>query len=90
MNNKYVYTSVAFVLWLLLFDRNNIISQVELTREKNALAAEKQHYLSEIAKDRAAMEELQSSLGNLEKFGREKYLMKRENEDVFVVVKEKE
>jgi len=88
LKNKYVYTSIAFVVWMLFFDRNNLISQFELRSKLNQLKEDKQYYIEEIKKDRKDMLELLSNPKNLEKFAREKYLMKKDNEDIFLIVKQ--
>jgi cell division protein FtsB len=87
--NKYVYTTLAFLVWMVAFDSNNMLSQYRLTSELKMLEAEKEHYLAEIRKDSLAMSELMSSLENLEKYGRERYLMKKDNEEVYLIVRKK-
>lgn len=86
--NKYILTTLALVLWLLFFDKNDILSQVERTRELRALEEERDYYQAEIEKSKQDLKELQTNPKNLEKFAREKYLMKKPNEDVFVIVEE--
>jgi len=73
---------------MLFFDRNNLISQFELRSKLNQLKEDKQYYIEEIKKDRKDMLELLSNPKNLEKFAREKYLMKKDNEDIFLIVKQ--
>lgn len=87
--NKYVLIITAFLVWLTFFDRNNFISQVKLGRILNEKRTQKEFYLNEIRKDSISMHELMSDTTLLEKFGREKYLMKREDEDIYLIVKEK-
>ena len=86
LNNKYAITIIVFGIWMLFFDNNNFISQVRLNRTHHELEMEKQYYLSEIEKDRRATFELMTDTVTLEKFGREQYLMKRENEDIYLIV----
>jgi len=88
LKNKYIYTSLAFIVWMLFFDRNNVISQFELKSKLNQLNEDRLYYIEEIKKDRQDMNELLSSPKNLEKFAREKYLMKKDNEDIFLIVKQ--
>ncbi|MFC2102553.1 septum formation initiator family protein [Bacteroidota bacterium] len=84
--NKYFLTSVAFLVWLFFFDSNNIILRLKLKNQLNQLRIEKQFYLDEIRKDSILTEKLLSDTAELERFAREKYLMKKENEDVFLVI----
>ena len=88
LKNKYLLTTLALVVWLLFFDKNDILSQVERTGELRALEEERNYYQAEIEKSKQDMKELQTNPKNLEKFAREKYLMKKPNEEVFVIVKE--
>ncbi len=90
IKNKYIITTTAFFVWLLFFDRNDVVSQVELTQKLNELNKEKQYYVEEISKNRQDMMELKTNPKNLEKFAREKYLMKKDNEEIFVIVEEED
>lgn len=84
--NKYFLTSVAFLGWLFFFDSNNIILRLRLKNQLNELRQEKQFYLNEIHKDSILTQKLLNDTAELERFAREKYLMKKDNEDVFLVV----
>lgn len=86
--NKFVLTSIIFIVWITLIDRNNLISQFKLVRELSELKKKKEYYLREIEKDKKATFELNTNINTLEKFAREKYLFKRKNEDIFLIVKE--
>jgi hypothetical protein len=87
--NKYVLVITAFLVWLTFFDRNNFISQVRLGQILTEKRAQKNFYLDEIKRDSISMHELMSDTVSLEKFGREKYIMKKDDEDVFLIVREK-
>ena len=65
------------------------MSQYDYRQQLNKLEAEKDFYTTETEKTVKDLTELTTDRAKLEKFAREKYLMKKENEDVFVVVKEK-
>ena len=82
----YFLAGVGFLVWMLVFDANDLGKQADIYHKWQDLRNEKQYYLDNIEvvkKDRA---ELMSSPALLEKFAREKYLMKRPGEDVFVLV----
>jgi cell division protein DivIC len=86
----YFLTGMAFLVWMLVFDANDLGKQLDIYRKWQDLRNEKQYYLDNIEavkKDRA---ELMSSPALLEKFAREKYLMKRPGEDLFVLVPEED
>ena len=91
LKNKYVLTSIAFLVWISFFDRNDLITQYKLKNQLNKLNEEKAFFIEEIKKDSNELLELKTNPKTLEKFGREKYLMKKDNEEIFVVItKEKE
>ncbi len=86
LRNKYVLTLLIFLVWLLLFDQNNLTDRRKSSREYNQLLQEKEYYLNKIEEDKKRINELKTDNDNLEKFAREQYLMKKDNEDIFVIV----
>lgn len=89
MRNKYVITITAFLVWMLFLDRNDIISQVQLRLKLSDLRDKKSYYQQQIAEVKKEKQELLTNQDSLEKFAREKYMMKKDNEDLFVIVPEK-
>ena len=87
--NKYIITIIAFVIWMIFFDAKDIITQRERTGELRQLQESKAYYTNEIATEKKALEELKSNPAAIEKYAREQYLMKKENEDLFIVQKAK-
>ena len=85
---RYAITLGAFALWMLFFDQNNMIEQFKLRRQLNNLKAEKEYYIREMEKAQQEYDELFTNQESLEKFAREKYLMKKDDEDIFVIVPE--
>lgn len=88
VRNKYVLTALIFIVWLLLFDQNNLTERRKLSGEYNQLLQEREYYLKKIEEDKRRINELKTDNENLEKFAREQYLMKKDNEDIFVIVEE--
>ncbi|WP_017733812.1 FtsB family cell division protein [Nafulsella turpanensis] len=88
--NFYVLTLLGFLLWMFLLDSNDIISQVKLRNKLSNLQAEKEYYLEKIEEVRKDREELMSNKELLEKFAREKYLMRKKSEDVYIIIEEDE
>ncbi len=84
--NFYFLTGSFFFLWILFIDNNDLITQVQLQQKLNSLENEKEYYQEKIADVRAERQELLSNDELLEKFAREKYLMKKESEDLFIIV----
>ncbi|MCU0419859.1 MAG: septum formation initiator family protein [Cyclobacteriaceae bacterium] len=86
--NFYVVTGLCFLVWMTFLDSNDLISRVKMGAKLRALEREKEYYqekISEVEKDR---QELTTNRELLEKFAREKYLMKKETEDIFIIEKE--
>ncbi len=82
--NIYVLLFVIFAMWMLFIDSNSYLFHRELNDDLENLEDEKDYYKSEIIKDRKALKKLNSKNG-LEKFAREEYYMKRENEDIYII-----
>jgi cell division protein DivIC len=87
VTNKYVIASAVFIAYMIFADKNNVIEQYKLQQQYSKVKREHRYYEEQILDARKQQEELFGSEKNLEKFGREKYLMKKDNEDVFVIVK---
>jgi len=88
LKNKYVLTLIGALVWISFFDRNDIITTMRYHRKLENLKKEKAYYEAEILKYRDDLDNLMSSPENMEKYGREEYLMKRDNEDVYVIIDE--
>lgn len=83
--NFYFVTGLCFFVWITFFDSNDLISRFKMSAKLGSLENEKEYYqekITEVEKDRA---ELTTNKELLEKFAREKYLMKKETEDIFVI-----
>ena len=87
VRNKYIVTTIVFFTWLIIFDKNNIVSQIELAHKYHQLQDYKKYYMRQINQDRKATQALLTNPDSLEKFAREKYIMKRDSEDVFLIIK---
>ncbi|HRG09519.1 MAG TPA: septum formation initiator family protein, partial [Cyclobacteriaceae bacterium] len=77
-----------FFIWLLLLDSNDLISRFKMTAKVNSLENEKEFYMEKISEVEKDRKELLTNKELLEKFAREKYLMKKEKEDIFIVQEE--
>jgi cell division protein DivIC len=86
--NKYLLAFMLFVLWLAFFDENNLVERFQNLRELWKLRENKEYFINKIEEDAERLKELKTNKENLEKYAREQYLMKRDNEDVFIIVKE--
>jgi len=85
---KYFILVGFFLLWISFFDSSNLIAISKLQKERAKLSTEKEYYINEIKKAKELRSELFGSKENLEKFARETYLMKKEDEDLFVIIED--
>lgn len=76
------------MIWMFFFDKNDIIAQYEFKSQVDKLQEEKDFYVKEIETVKIDLNELNTNSNKAGKFAREKYFMKKDNEDVFVIVKE--
>lgn len=90
LRNKYILTLIIFTVWILLFDSNNLIDRFSMVKNLRQLERDKLYYLERIEEDSKKLKELETDKETLEKFAREQYLMKKEDEEIFVIVDESE
>ncbi len=90
LRNKYIIAVVLFIVWILLFDNNNLIDRFHDLRALKQLQNDKEYYTNRIEEDRRKLNELRTDNENLEKFAREEYHMKKDDEDIFIIVTEEE
>ncbi len=83
--NFYFVVGTTFLLWMIFLDSNDLINRYRLSAKLRSLENEKEYYqekIKEVEKDR---QELMGTTDLLEKFAREKYLMKKPSEDIFII-----
>ena len=84
----YFISLLGVTIWVTFFDKDDVLSQRQLRKKLHQLQEEKKYYEGEISRTREEINELKTNPANLEKFAREKYLMKKDGEDIFVIVKD--
>ena len=82
----YFITGVLFLFWMIFLDSNDLYSQFRLSSKLSALNHEKEFYLQKIEEVKQEREQLLTDTEALEKFAREKYFMKKESEDLYVII----
>jgi cell division protein FtsB len=87
INNRYFYTGLAFIVWMVFFDSDNYREQLRLSGKIDQLQQQENFYRTEIQKNKSALNALKYDTSQLEKYAREKYFMKKDNEDVYVVIR---
>ncbi len=82
--NIFILILVVFAVWMLFFDANSWLIHHELNTEVEDLENEKEYYKKEIEKDKKDLKKISTEEG-LEKFAREEYYMKRDNEEIYII-----
>ena len=86
--NKFAIATAVFVLWISFLDQNNLLNLMSSRRNLRDMKEQKEYYAKKIESDIQKTKEWVSDEENLEKFAREQYLMKKPNEDVFIIVED--
>ncbi len=85
LKNKYLLTGVFFAVWMVFFDPKDILSDLERGDKLNELQASELHLKGQITDAKKELDLLKNNAQSIEKYAREKYLMKKDNEDLFIV-----
>ncbi|MDF2158688.1 septum formation initiator family protein [Algoriphagus sp. CAU 1675] len=86
-SNFYALATAFFLFWMIFIDSNNVVNQWQLSQKLGRLEDQKEFYQDRKVKIKEERQELMSNPELLEKFAREKYLMKKQTEDLYVIVK---
>lgn len=85
LTNKYLLASVFFIVWMLFYDQRDYFQQKERRDELHKLEMKKAYYQQEIEKTRKELGNLENSPAALEKYARERYFMKKDGEEIFIL-----
>ncbi|TDS16266.1 FtsB family cell division protein [Sphingobacterium paludis] len=85
IRNKYLIAGMAFVVWICFFDRYDLSTQFAYQQEKSKLENEKEFYETEIERMEKSIKDAQFSPTEIQRIARERYKMKKDNEDVYVI-----
>jgi cell division protein DivIC len=88
IRNPYLIALFLFFAWMIFMDENNLLNQYRKYSQLKELREKRAYYIEQIKTTNQQYAELTTNPESQEKFAREKYRMKRDNEDVFVIVKE--
>ena len=89
LRNKYLILLLLFIFWIVFLDDYNLINQNKMKNNVDDLKERKEFYLSEIKSDSTELSNLKNDSEEQERFAREKFLMKKDNEDIFIIREEK-
>ncbi|HMR19510.1 MAG TPA: septum formation initiator family protein [Sphingobacterium sp.] len=85
IRNKYLIAGMAFLVWMCFFDRYDFAMQYNYQKEKSKLEMEKEYYGNEIRHIEQSIKDVQYNPNEIQRIAREKYKMKKANEDIYVV-----
>ena len=83
--NKYLITGISFAIWMLFFDRNDLSLQLKRVNELHKLQESEKVMDNQIADTRHELKLLKTNPETLEKYAREKFMMKKDNEDLYII-----
>ena len=83
--SRYLLAITAFAVWIIFFDESNLFVQRQRTRELNDLNRKIEYYRTQVDQTKQELKSLQNDPAILEKYAREKYFMKRDNEEIFII-----
>ena len=84
LRNKYLLSGLFFMVWMLFFDPKDLGSVVARWKKYNELKISEQHLVEQISQTKSELAQLKTNAQTIEKYAREKYLMKKDNEELFV------
>jgi len=87
IKNKYFIVSLVFIFWIVFLDEYNLNTQKLMIDKLNKLKQQEQFYIEEIIRDSLELYKLEHDSVYQEKFAREKFFMKKKNEDLFILRK---
>ena len=85
ITNKFFIATAVFAAIMLFLDKNDLFTRVDRDRQLRELVKSKQYLIGQIAAEQAVLDKMKTNPGTLEKYAREKYLMKRDNEDLYII-----
>lgn len=88
IRKEMLFASIFFIFWIGFFDDYNLIQHFRDQKKLEQLIEQQEYLKNKILSDQRKIHELQTNQKNLEKFAREQFLMKKKNEEVFVIVEE--
>ncbi len=86
LKNKYAFSALLLLVWMMFFDQNDLIYQAKMSLHLSELQEKKGYFENQIEEVKQDRHELFGGAESIEKFAREKYWMKKDDEDIFIIV----
>lgn len=84
VKNKFLVAIIGFGVWMFFFDRNDFPSQIERYQKLKELKTNTAYYDQKIEAAKKELEQRKTDPAAYERIAREKYYMKKDNEDIFL------
>ena len=89
INNRYIYAIMVFLIIILFFDQFNVFEQIRMHKTLKDQEQQIEFYKQEIANEKQLLEDLQNDTATMERVARENYMMKRDNEVIYLIETQK-
>lgn len=86
--NRYTIVGVAFIVWMLFFDQNSLITHRELDKQIRTLERDEAYFEKNLENENEKLKMLQNNPAEIERIAREKFYLKKDNEDIFIIQQE--
>lgn len=86
--NRYTIVGVAFIIWMLFFDQNSLITHRELDKQIRTLERDEAYFKKNLENENEKLKMLQNNPAEIERIAREKFYLKKDNEDIFIIQQE--
>lgn len=86
--NRYTIVGVAFIIWMLFFDQNSLITHRELDKQIRSLERDEAYFQKNLENENEKLKMLQNNPAEIERIAREKFYLKKDNEDIFIIQQE--
>ncbi len=88
ITNKYTLITVLFTVWMTFFDDASLLQHIRIDREIGKLEKDRDFYDSKLKEVKIELKKIQNDPKSIEKIARERFFMKKDQEDIFVVVED--
>ena len=85
LNNRYLYATLLFLVFILFIDQFNLFEQIKLHKSLKDQNQQIEYYEKEVSQSKQYLQDLQNDTATMEKVAREQYLMKRDNEVIYLI-----
>ena len=89
LGNKYVVCTLIFILFFIIIDNNGLLTHYRLRKQNALLIEQKEKLEKDIYTDSLNYQKMTTDIDEIERFGRENYYMKKDNEEIFIVKRDK-